>query len=92
MYEVEYDGNENETYTLMFNQIPKAEICLGEDGAIDITDAINGFLAQYSSEEAGDIIIIHNDDCMLGVIVDIWDSKQEELIETACFWFDDYES
>jgi hypothetical protein len=32
---------------------------------------------------------IKNDDDQLGIIVDIWNTK-DELVDTATFWFDDY--
>jgi len=90
MYKIEYDGNGNENYTLLFNQIPQAELLLDEDGAKQITDAINAFIELYSSETEGDILEIKNDDEKLGVIVDIWDKEQTECLDTACFWFDDF--
>ena len=90
MFNIEYDGNEEETYMLLFNQVPQAELLLGEDGAKEITKSIKSFVNEYASENEGDVIYIKNDDNKLGVIVDIWDKKQIDCIETLCFWFDDY--
>lgn len=90
MYKLEYDGNDKETYTLLFNQMPQAELLLSEDGAIEIVNDINSFLDQFASENEQDIIEVKNDDEKLGVIVDVWDNEQTECIETCCFWFDDY--
>jgi len=90
MYTVEYDGNGSETYTLLFNQMPQAELLLDEDGAKDIISSINGFIEQAASENEGDILEIKNDDEKLGVIVDVWNKEQTDCIETCAFWFDDY--
>ena len=90
MYKVEYDGNKEGTYTLLFNQVPQAELLLCEDGAIEITTAINSFLEQNTSEAEEDVLEIKNDDEKLGIIVDVWDKEQTECIDTCCFWFDDY--
>lgn len=89
MYKLNYDGNENETYSLMFNQIPQAELLLGEDGAMEITDCINHFIQSNIINE-NDIIEVKNDDDKLGIIVDIWDEEQSNCYTTCCFWFDDF--
>jgi hypothetical protein len=90
MKTIEYDGNGSETYTLLFNQMPQAELLLDEDGAIEITHAINGFVELYNAEADGDVIEIKNDDEKLGVIVDVWNKEQTDCIDTCAFWFDDY--
>lgn len=33
---------------------------------------------------------IKNDGDLLGIIVDVWADDSQELINTACFWFEDY--
>jgi len=85
---IEYDGNDNETYSLMLNQIPYAELLLDEDGAKNITDDIRSFIALETDEES--MIGIQNDDEKLGVIVDITDKDQDNIIAEATYWFEDY--
>lgn len=85
---IDYDGNDNENYSLMLNQMPYAELLLGEDGAKELTDDIRTFIETESEEDS--MIGIKNDDDNLGVIVDITDKDQDNIIAEATYWFEDY--
>ena len=86
--ELEYDGNDNETYTLLLNRVAQVELPLSEDGAIEITYAINSFIEQCY--KPNNIITIKNDNDNIGLIVDIWDAKQDNCINSCCFYFEDF--
>ena len=90
MYNADYISNDSKTYDLVFGDIKQANLLLDENGANKITLAINDFMDEVFNESNGDVIEIKNDGDMLGVIVDVWDTEQTNLIDTRCFWFDDF--
>ena len=74
---------DNETNMLYYEE-EATEILLGDDDARDITECIACFIYGYHGGDNIDIII-KNDDEKLGVIVDVWNTENEVLINTACF-------
>lgn len=89
--EVLYKQREDGDYDILLNEVPVAVSSLLDDETdvlvFDLTNFIDGVKVDSEQEV---VVEIKNDDDLLGVIVDVWDEKQEEIIETACFWFDDY--
>lgn len=85
---ITYDGNEKETYDLLVNNNVVAEILTGEDGAINIVREVKEFINENSYMDKH--IVIQNDDEKLGIIVDIYDEKGDEHLNTMTIWFEDY--
>ena len=85
---------DTETNMLSYDTKEVAEILLADDnsmgdGAMAMVENIASFMYGYHGGDNIDITI-KNDDEKLGVIVDVWNTENEALINTACFWFDDY--
>ena len=91
MVNIDYDGNDNENYSLMLNQIPFAALLLGEDEAKELTDDVRTFIemeADFTLD--GCMIGIRNNDEMSGVIVDITDQDQDTIIAEKEYYFKNY--
>ena len=89
--EISYDGNINETYDLLVDGKPVAEILTGEDGAIQLSGEIADYLLfEGYDEDSVYYVEIKNDEEKLGVIVDVFDRVDEELVDTTTYWFEDY--
>ena len=88
MRTITYSGNDAETYSIIQDGEPVAEILTGEDGAMGIVDEINEFIKAES--EYADCIVIQNDDEKLGLIADAYSTITNDLVNTMTIWFEDY--
>jgi hypothetical protein len=87
-----YEKNEApDSYTLVYNRKPCAEILLNEEGAKELIEFMN-FTISKELLLSEDILFpeVKNDGDKLGIIVDFWDIKYEECVSSALFLFDDF--
>jgi hypothetical protein len=86
---VTYKKNEEGNFVLLLGDCSVvAEVLLeDEEQVIEIVEEINEFI---DSQEENVVVEVKNDDDLLGVIVDIFDEDQDDIIDTLCFWFDDF--
>ena len=99
MNAITYDGNDNENYTLLFKPKDNVhatidielsnEIMLGEDETMILVSNINEAIEEYLDDSDNTITIKNDGDC-LGVIVDVWNNSESDVIDTFTYWFDDY--
>ena len=74
-------------FTMYLNDDQVAQIVIRkEKDAETLCNDIESFLSEYEDVR----VEIKNDGDFLGVIVDVW--EDDECIDTACFWFEDYDS
>lgn len=85
MNKISYDVNCDESYTLLLNGEGRAELHLSEDEVIELVEDISSFIEIAHKD---DEVNVCNDDDMLGVIVDVF--NDDDLIDTCCFWFEDF--
>ena len=74
---------------LFFDNTIITNLDMDKTESLFFVDCVNDFINDIA--EAGNIIEVKVGDDNLGLIVDIWtDSRYDELVETACFYFDDF--
>ena len=74
---------------LFFDNTIITNLDMDKTESLLFVDCVNDFINDIA--EAGNIIEVKVADDNLGLIVDIWiDSRYDELVETACFYFDDF--
>ena len=74
---------------LFFDNTIITNLDMDKTESLLFVDCVNDFINDIA--EAGNIIEVKVGDDNLGLIVDIWgDSRYDELVETACFYFDDF--
>ena len=74
---------------LFLNNTLITNLEMDKNDALFLVDCLNDFINDIA--ESGNIIEVKVSDDNLELIVDIWaDSRYDELVETACFYFDDF--
>ncbi len=86
---VTYSKDKEGNFTLLLGSCSVvAKVLLDEEEQVkQIVEEIKEFIDSQDEEV---MIEIKNDDDCLGVIVDIFDKDQDDIIDTLCFWFDDF--
>jgi hypothetical protein len=86
---VTYSKDKEGNFTLLLGGCSVvAKVLLDEEEQVkQIVEEIKEFIDSQDEEV---MIEIKNDDDCLGVIVDIFDKDQNDIIDTLCFWFDDF--
>lgn len=82
------DKFENELH-LFVDHIPVAKIICSDYNTL--IENIETFLFQIYWPET-DKLVIQNDNDKLGIIIDVYSKKTEELESTATFWFNDFQN
>ena len=91
MKKVTYLGNDVETYNLYYDGEICAELLVGEDGAVEMTEKINSYLSRFNENTT--TAYIQNDSAKecLGVIVDVYEKGEGgDYIDGIILWFEDY--
>lgn len=73
---------------LFYNDVEVAQVNFEESFLsieLDLIEDIEDFIVPYKEDYN---VSITNDGGYLGIIVDIYD--KDELIDSKCFWFDEY--
>jgi hypothetical protein len=74
---------------LFFDNTIITNLDMDKTESLFFVDCVNDFINDIA--EAGNIIEVKVSDDNFGLVVDIWvDSRYDELVETACFYFDDF--
>lgn len=81
---VSYDGNDEESYSLLLDGNVVGVISTGEDGAREIVRKCNSFINARPELTP----TVKNDDDQLGVIVDIYEG--DDWVDGITLWFEDF--